>query len=127
LKVFNLKKSFQLTTTPQLLTSKPKIESVPDADIVSALPMSTISPNYRPLPLNPVVMDCVFSNNKPLKRQMTDDEALGASTSSRNHRTKIYSGTKTAVGVVPTLTDLCYRVIQDHIERELCPRTGFDS
>jgi hypothetical protein len=124
--IAKLKRPFlfqQLTSTPQLLSGKIKLEQAPDPDIMSALPMMpSISPNYRPMPLNPLVMDCVYNNNgsnKPMKRQMTDDEALGASTSSRNHRTKIYSGVKSsAPAQVPSLMELCYRVIQDHIDRK---------
>lgn len=72
-------------------------------------------------------MDCVFrqqnnsgnsstSTSKPI-RMMTDEEALCASISSKTIRTKVYSGVKTgAVLNVPTLHEMCLRVLQKNID-----------
>lgn len=103
------------SSTPSLLTQKPKMAPLPIAEIVESLPM--ISPNYRPMPLNQTVMECVFSNNgKPQKRPMTEEEALGHSMQSKNLRTKVYSGVKNYNGEVPTLYNLCIRLLQEHID-----------
>lgn len=76
-----------------------------------------ISPNYRPMPLNQTVMECVFSNNgRPQKRALTEEEALGQSMQSKNIRTKVYSGVKNFKGEVPTLYNLCIRLLQEHID-----------
>lgn len=84
-------------------------------EIVESLPL--ISPNYKPMPLNQTVMECVFSNNgKPQKRALTEEEALGHSMQSKNIRTKVYSGVKNISGEVPTLYNMCIRLLQEHID-----------
>uniref|UniRef100_A0A0P6IVB8 Putative transcription elongation factor b polypeptide 3 n=1 Tax=Aedes aegypti TaxID=7159 RepID=A0A0P6IVB8_AEDAE len=101
------------SSTPSLLAQKPS--PLPIAEIVESLPM--ISPNYKPMPLNQTVMECVFSNNgKPQKRALTEEEALGQSMQSKNIRTKVYSGVKNFKGEVPTLYNLCIRLLQEHID-----------
>lgn len=103
------------SSTPSLLAQKPKLAPLPIAEIVESLPM--ISPNYKPMPLNQTVMECVFSNNgKPQKRPMTEEEALGHSMQSKNLRTKVYSGVKNCSSEVPTLYSLCIRLLQEHID-----------
>lgn len=101
------------SSTPSLLAQRPN--PLPVAEIVESLPM--ISPNYRPMPLNQTVMECVFSNNgRPQKRALTEEEALGQSMQSKNIRTKVYSGVKNFKGEVPTLYNLCIRLLQEHID-----------
>lgn len=101
------------SSTPSLLAQRPS--PLPVAEIVESLPM--ISPNYRPMPLNQTVMECVFSNNgRPQKRALTEEEALGQSMQSKNIRTKVYSGVKNFKGEVPTLYNLCIRLLQEHID-----------
>lgn len=69
------------------------------------------------MPLNQTVMECVFSNNgRPQKRALTEEEALGQSMQSKNIRTKVYSGVKNFKGEVPTLYNLCIRLLQEHID-----------
>uniref|UniRef100_A0A182PG79 TFIIS N-terminal domain-containing protein n=1 Tax=Anopheles epiroticus TaxID=199890 RepID=A0A182PG79_9DIPT len=106
-------------TASELLSQNVKLEPLPEAsEIVDALPM--ISPHYRPMPLNQTVMDCVFMGGQGGRgkgRPLTEEEALGQSMQSKNRRTKIYSGMKTnAKGVIPTLYELCIRLLQDHID-----------
>uniref|UniRef100_A0A182FAP2 Uncharacterized protein n=1 Tax=Anopheles albimanus TaxID=7167 RepID=A0A182FAP2_ANOAL len=111
-----------IPTAQELLSSKAKLQPLPEAaEIVEALPM--ISPNYRPMPLNQTVMDCVFlggsqGGGRGQRRPLTEEEALGQSMQSKNMRTKVYSGMKStnAKGVIPTLYDLCIRLLQDHID-----------
>uniref|UniRef100_A0A182KET0 TFIIS N-terminal domain-containing protein n=1 Tax=Anopheles christyi TaxID=43041 RepID=A0A182KET0_9DIPT len=106
-------------TASELLSQNVKLEPLPEAsEIVESLPM--ISPHYRPMPLNQTVMDCVFmggQNGRGKGRPLTEEEALGQSMQSKNMRTKVYSGQKTnAKGVIPTLYELCIRLLQDHID-----------
>lgn len=64
-----------------------KLEPLPDitSDITSEI--VSITKNYRPMPANPLVMECVMpTNGRPIKRHMTDEEAFGASISSKNLR-----------------------------------------
>lgn len=104
------------TVPPPLLTSKAQLP--PLEDLTPDLPPPTITNNYKPMPLNPIVMDCVFrgQGNKP-QRMMTDEEAFGASISSKTMRTKVYSGVKTgSVLQVPTLHEMCIRILQKNID-----------
>ncbi|XP_058117763.1 transcription elongation factor B polypeptide 3 [Anopheles ziemanni] len=112
-----------IPSASELLSQKIKLEPLPEAsEIVEALPM--ISPNYRPMPLNQTVMDCVFMGGRGSgggaggqRRPLTEEEALGQSMQSKNLRTKVYSGMKTnAKGVIPTLYELCIRLLQDHLD-----------
>ncbi|XP_063707022.1 transcription elongation factor B polypeptide 3 isoform X2 [Culicoides brevitarsis] len=108
----------KLMAEPEALSKRPRLE--PLLDIVADIPAPTftISNNYKPMPLNQTVMDCVFSQQsaKPTK-QMTDEEALTYSIMSNKSRTKVFSGNKAnARGKVDTLFDLCIRVLQDHID-----------
>lgn len=111
-------KKIDRSKTPPLLTAKAKLEPL---DPKLSLELPTISNNYKPLPLNPAVMDCVFSNNvakpPPPKRVMSDAEALQSGIQSKTIRTKIYSGMKTGQLLqVPTLFQLCIRVLQKNID-----------
>lgn len=80
-----VEKPIDFKKPPTLLTSANHLAPL-DAEIGLELP--TISNNYRPMPLNPIVMDCVFKNVPPVvaaKMFMTDEE-LGASMSSKTMR-----------------------------------------
>uniref|UniRef100_A0A182W345 TFIIS N-terminal domain-containing protein n=1 Tax=Anopheles minimus TaxID=112268 RepID=A0A182W345_9DIPT len=108
-----------IPTASELLSQNVKLEPLPEAsEIVESLPM--ISPHYRPMPLNQTVMECVFMGGQSGRgkgRPLTEEEALGQSMQSKNIRTKVYSGMKTnAKGVIPTLYELCIRLLQDHID-----------
>uniref|UniRef100_A0A1I8NFB3 TFIIS N-terminal domain-containing protein n=1 Tax=Musca domestica TaxID=7370 RepID=A0A1I8NFB3_MUSDO len=108
------------TAKPDLLASSAKLAPL---DPSIALELPTISTNYRPMPLNQTVMDCVFntsssssSRSAPV-RTLSDAEALQHGISSKTIRTKIYSGTKTGqIYQVPTLFDMCIRILQKNID-----------
>ncbi|XP_052754324.1 transcription elongation factor B polypeptide 3-like isoform X2 [Galleria mellonella] len=68
---------------------------------ISAL--SKISPNYKPRP-----------PPKPLS-YFTGEEAMSAIISSKNQRTKVYSGNK-VMGKVPTLYVMCVHLLQEYID-----------
>nr|CAG4652105.1 EOG090X0BTZ [Triops cancriformis] len=83
--------------------------SVPSSSSTSSLPVLTT--NYRPLPRP---MDCVSSS---LKKRVNDEEALAKVMSQKGARTKVYSGVKSSgLTFVPTLFDLCMRILQDNID-----------
>ncbi|XP_050348964.1 transcription elongation factor B polypeptide 3-like [Nymphalis io] len=83
-----------------LLAPTAKLAPLPSLEI-SALP--EISPNYRPRP--------------PPKflPHFTDDDAMNAGISSKNQRTKVYSGNK-VIGKIPTLYEMCVHILQEHID-----------
>ncbi|XP_067618237.1 transcription elongation factor B polypeptide 3 [Eurosta solidaginis] len=108
-------------TKPELLSSSTKLDPL---DPSIALELPTISPNYKPLPTNKIVMECIYRNSgivnsapKPPVRTFTDAEAISHGISSKTMRTKIYSGIKTGQMLqVPLLFDLCIRVLQKNID-----------
>ncbi|XP_073815529.1 transcription elongation factor elongin A [Musca autumnalis] len=108
------------TAKPDLLAPTAKLAPL---DPSIALELPTISTNYRPMPLNQTVMDCVFntsssssSRSAPV-RTLSDAEALQHGISSKTIRTKIYSGTKTGqIYQVPSLFDMCIRILQKNID-----------
>lgn len=62
-------------------------------------------------------MECVFRQDKQPQRLMTDEEMFGASISSKNMRTKVYSGVKTgSIMPVQSLHEMCLRVLQKNID-----------
>lgn len=84
-----------------LLASNVKLEPL-SVDLVSTLP--EISPNYKPLPyINPV------HRKEELK---SIDEIIYV----KNQRTKVYSGNKVGYTTVPTLYDMCIRVLIENID-----------
>lgn len=99
--------SSKVTTTevPKLLKDPGELEPL-DINMSSLLP--TITPNYRPLGV-------VLDNNQP-KKMWTDDEALSHVITAKHQRTKVYSGNKTFYTKVPSLFELCSRVLQDNID-----------
>lgn len=108
------------TLPPPLLS--PKAELPPLEDIAVDLPAPTITNDYKPKPLNPLIMDCVFKSqgggngagtSKPM-RMMTAEEALGANISSKKERMKVFSGGKANTTVL-SLYEQCLRVIQRNI------------
>lgn len=74
------------TQPPKLLSSSFKL---PPLEPVIAVDFPIISNNYKPLPLNPTVMECVFNNynqTQQPKKMMTDEEAFGSGISSKSMR-----------------------------------------
>ncbi|KAJ6637272.1 Transcription elongation factor B polypeptide 3, partial [Pseudolycoriella hygida] len=115
------------THPPKLLLAT---TTLPPLEPVIAVDFPTISNNYKPMPLNPTVMECVFNNyNQPQpKKIMTDEEAFGSGISSKSIRilhyislylysTKVYSGVKSGtVAQIPSLYQMCIRVLQKNID-----------
>ncbi|KAH8311918.1 hypothetical protein KR044_008553 [Drosophila immigrans] len=112
--------NMRLTSTrkPELLAPSAKLEPL---DPSIALELPTISNNYKPMPLNQTVMDVVFnqgvSSSVHRPSRINESEALAAGISSKTMRTKIYSGVRTGqILQVPSLFDLCIRVLQKNID-----------
>lgn len=104
--------------TPALLalTSAASLKPL-DPNIALELPTVSISNNYKPMPLNQTVMDCVFRSNQPPKTTRTDAETLQHSISSKTMRTKVYSGQRSGQRYQPPkLFDLCIRFLQKNID-----------
>lgn len=104
------KQSSSRDSSPDDLTSKvPELllkKLAPlDVNVDNLLP--EITPNYRPMGL-----PC----NTTSKKIISDDETLGAIMYSKISRTKVYSGNKIIWGTVPSLFDICTRVLQDNID-----------
>ncbi|XP_055322008.1 transcription elongation factor B polypeptide 3 [Sitodiplosis mosellana] len=113
------KPSTSSTATPSLLLKKPKLP--PLEDLVKDLPppVECIIPNdYKPSPVNHMVMDCLFKGPKSQQMAILNEtDALCASTTSKNQRTKVYSGVKSGVPQqVPSLHELCLRFLQKNID-----------
>lgn len=105
--------------TPKLLTTKAMLPPLEDLMKDLPPPPEYIIPNdYKPMPVNPMVMDCVFRQPQKQPAYMLNEaDALCASTTSKNQRTKVYSGVKTgALLTVPTLHELCIRFLQKNID-----------
>ncbi|RZC34468.1 transcription elongation factor B polypeptide 3 [Asbolus verrucosus] len=92
-------------SVPKLL-KEPTLEPI-DINLSSLLP--TITPNYRPLG------NLISSEPQP-KKSLSDYEALSNIITSKNQRTKVYSGNKMGCGKVPSLFELCIRILQDNID-----------
>ncbi|RVE43000.1 hypothetical protein evm_012346 [Chilo suppressalis] len=95
----NLSNSDDLSPA-SLLAPTAKLAPLPALEI-SALP--EISPNYKPRP------------PPKLLPHFTEEEAMSAVISSKNQRTKVYSGNK-VIGKIPTLYEMCVQVLQEHID-----------
>ncbi|XP_049950525.1 transcription elongation factor B polypeptide 3 [Schistocerca serialis cubense] len=93
-----------------LLSSSVKLEPL-KVDLDATLP--EISPNYRPLP-HPTLDAMPHKKIKAL----SEEEELAQLMSQKNQRTKVYSGLKSGKSwtKVPTLFDICVRVLQENIE-----------
>ncbi|GBP49886.1 Transcription elongation factor B polypeptide 3 [Eumeta japonica] len=92
--------NFEQMSPAALLAPTAKLMPLPPLEI-SALP--EISPNYKPRP--PPKLLPYFS----------EEETMGTAISSKNQRTKVYSGNK-IFGILPTLYELCVQVLQDNID-----------
>lgn len=110
-----------VTATPSLLLKKPKL--IPLEELAKDLPPppECIIPNdYKPSPINPMIMDVIFKNGKPQLANnllLNEEDSLCASTTSKNQRTKVYSGVKSgAILPVPSLHELCIRFLQKNID-----------
>lgn len=113
------KPSTSSTATPSLLLKKPKLPPLEDLAKDLPPPVECIIPNdYRPSPVNAMVMDCLFKGAKSQPLAMLNEtDSLCASTTSKNQRTKVYSGVKSGVlQQVPSLHELCIRFLQKNID-----------
>lgn len=105
----------ELSSTPALLGPRAKL--APLEDLTVELP--TISNNYKPLPINPLIMDCLFPQETKQPPRLMTDEEMFQSIASKNSvkRTKVYSGVKSSSSMeVPSLHELCIRVLQKNID-----------
>ncbi|XP_063977701.1 transcription elongation factor B polypeptide 3 isoform X2 [Diachasmimorpha longicaudata] len=89
-----------------LLAPNIKLEPL-SVDLDSTLP--EISTNYKPLPANNYL-------NNTVNRKIEEDKILNDAIYAKNVRTKVYSGNKSGYTSVPTLYDLCIRVLIDNID-----------
>ncbi|KAG7208446.1 hypothetical protein KM043_014673 [Ampulex compressa] len=86
---------------PSLLAPNVKLEPL-SVDLASTLP--EISPNYKPLPyINPM-------------HRKEEDKALTDVIYVKNQRTKVYSGNKCGYTSVPSLYEMCIRVLIENID-----------
>lgn len=118
-KLSKSKPSTSSTATPSLLLKKPKLPPLEDLAKDLPPPVECIIPNdYRPSPVNPMIMDCIFKGTKSQPLAMLNEtDSLCASTTSKNQRTKVYSGVKSGVlQQVPSLHELCLRFLQKNID-----------
>ncbi|XP_017886928.1 transcription elongation factor B polypeptide 3 [Ceratina calcarata] len=90
--------------TPSLLSSNVKLQPL-NVDLASTLP--EISPNYKPLP---------YVNQKEDKYRKEEDRSLTDVMYVKNQRTKVYSGNKSGYTTVPTLFEICTRVLIENID-----------
>ncbi|XP_011303004.1 transcription elongation factor B polypeptide 3 [Fopius arisanus] len=88
-----------------LLGPNVKLEPL-SVDLASTLP--EISTNYKPLPINNYL--------NTLNRKMEEDKVLNDAIYAKNIRTKVYSGNKSGYTSVPSLYDLCIRVLIENID-----------
>uniref|UniRef100_A0A6M2CWX1 Putative transcription elongation factor b polypeptide 3 n=1 Tax=Rhipicephalus microplus TaxID=6941 RepID=A0A6M2CWX1_RHIMP len=89
---------------------KPDLPPLDRDEVSSMLP--EIQPVYKPLPHRSFIDD---PPSKPLKKNLTNEEAI-VFTSSRKDRTLVYSGRKCALSEIPTLYDMCLKVLIDNVE-----------
>ncbi|XP_067216300.1 transcription elongation factor B polypeptide 3 isoform X2 [Linepithema humile] len=93
--------SSNVSNPPSLLAPNVKLEPL-SVDLASTLP--EISPNYKPLPyINPV--------HRREEVKHFDDMIYV-----KNQRTKVYSGNKGGYTSVPSLYDICIRVLIENID-----------
>lgn len=108
------------TFPPPLLLEKPILPPLEDIAKDLPPPSECIIPNdYKPSPINPMILECVFKGPKSQANipMLSETAALCASTTSKNQRTKVYSGVKSGVlHTVPSLHELCIRFLQKNID-----------
>ncbi|PNF41785.1 hypothetical protein B7P43_G02617 [Cryptotermes secundus] len=96
-----------------LLSANVKLEPLEmDVDLNTTLP--AINPNYKPLPH----YNLLDSPPHRKTKHLTEEEALSQVMSTKNQRTKVYSGVKSGKSWanVPSLYDICVRVLQENID-----------
>lgn len=80
-----------------------------EPDLLATLPVPT--PYYKPSPIYNLP-----SQEATRKRIQTEEDALAMVMSNKNQRTKVYSGVKGGLTRVPTLYEICCRVLQQHLD-----------
>lgn len=96
-----------------LLSANVKLEPLEmDVDLNTTLP--AINPNYKPLPH----YNLLDSPPHRKTKHLTEEEALSQVMSTKNQRTKVYSGVKSGKSwaSAPSLYDICVRVLQENID-----------
>lgn len=104
-------------TEPEVLTKRPKLEPSPKIVVDTPAPIFTIVNNHKSISLNQPVINGVLNQSPESIRQMTKEELLIHSISSKNSRTKIFSGAKSGAKTkVETLVNLCIHSLQKNID-----------
>ncbi|XP_023248083.1 transcription elongation factor B polypeptide 3 isoform X2 [Copidosoma floridanum] len=85
------------------VTLEPLSKFKEDIDLASTLPEP--SPHYRPLP-----------QVNHMQRMLDEDQVLAQVIYAKNQRTKVFSGNKTGYTTVPTLHEMCIRVLIENID-----------
>lgn len=109
------------TASVDLVPDALKITPKTKLDLSLNLPISSsikITDNYKPSPMNLNVMNCIYPSSVPEKSTNFNlDSASVTQFNPKTMRTKVYSGVKTgALLTVPTLFDICIRVLQKNID-----------
>lgn len=95
----------ELVEPPELLSKKIKLEAL-DLDISNTLP--EINLNYKPLPHIP-------ESSRRASKTMTEEDMFTIMTT-KNQRTKVFSGNKVYQSTVPSLFSLCIQLLYDNID-----------
>ena len=103
-----------LQSQPSMLQERSRLDPLPD---ITPL----LIPDYKPMPLNSVVKDYLYSslagNGRPQRPEKTDKELEFESFSSKANRTKVFSGNKQQQrSDIPSLYEMCIRILQENID-----------
>ncbi|XP_037051698.1 transcription elongation factor B polypeptide 3-like [Bradysia coprophila] len=95
--------------TPILLKNRPRLD--PPQDIAAELLLPNTSSATE-------VITREYVSRQPRKQtiQMTDEETISHSITSRTVKTKVFSGNKADKSKVTTLFEMCIRILQDNID-----------
>ncbi|KAL1505226.1 hypothetical protein ABEB36_004838 [Hypothenemus hampei] len=108
--------------TETLTTSRSKEESPSSNQVANFLKTPV---NLEPLDINiSGLLPSITPNYKPIsmpldnfnRRLLSEDETLTRVISAKHQRTKVYSGNKSGYTKVPSLFDLCSRVLQENLD-----------
>lgn len=100
---------------PEALKTSPKTKLDLSLNLPIAPPVR-ISDNYKPSPINQNVMNCIYPSSAPDKLTTANFDTT-IQFNAKTMRTKVYSGVKSgALLQVPTLFDICIRVLQKNID-----------
>ncbi|KAG4074118.1 hypothetical protein HA402_014323 [Bradysia odoriphaga] len=95
--------------TPILLTKRPRLD--PPQNIAAEL----LSPNASTY-TEVTTRECASRQTRKQTTQMTDEETISHSITSRTVKTKVFSGNKADKCKVTSLFEMCIRILQDNID-----------